>query len=231
MKSSAVPDGMPVLSRGRHRTPRHGACFMELASLLAGERWSDHPTCTHPLLAQLARQVNDRTSDAGRQQLMPLTTSVVGRCGDERTWITLAVAVAASPILEVPETTQRVLAAGLLRAEQLCAQTGPDLAATGREARRALDLVPGAVRWVERLGVHVRTDQKTFTQRSAPAMVWYAVEGIVRSGGCDLDQRLRALLEVGIAACPPLEQEPPGACAPNSATPADSASPVTRDHA
>ena len=66
MKSSSLPDGIPVLSRGRHRTPRRGACFMEFASYLAGERWSDHPACTHGTLAHLARMVNDLTSDAGR---------------------------------------------------------------------------------------------------------------------------------------------------------------------
>jgi hypothetical protein len=37
------PALLPVLSRGKHRNPRKGACFMEFASLLAGERWSDHP--------------------------------------------------------------------------------------------------------------------------------------------------------------------------------------------
>ena len=42
---------VPVLSRGKHRNPRKGACFMEFASYLAGEPWSDHPACTHPLLA------------------------------------------------------------------------------------------------------------------------------------------------------------------------------------
>ena len=46
-----LPELVPVLSRGKHRNPRRGACFMELASYLAGERWSDHPACTHPLLA------------------------------------------------------------------------------------------------------------------------------------------------------------------------------------
>ena len=81
MRSSSLPDGIPVLSRGRHRTPRRGACFMELASVLAGERWSDHPSCTHPLLGQLARLVNDHTSDAGRQELALLIPSVVGRPG------------------------------------------------------------------------------------------------------------------------------------------------------
>jgi hypothetical protein len=41
------PDLVPILSPGKHPSPRTGACFMELASLLAGERWSDHPACTH----------------------------------------------------------------------------------------------------------------------------------------------------------------------------------------
>jgi hypothetical protein len=201
MKSSTVPDGMPVLSRGRHRTPRRGACFMELASLLAGERWSDHPACTHPLLGQLARQVNDRIGDIGRQQLTPLIPSVVGRRGDDSTWLTLSVAVAASAILDVPEGTQRVLAAGLLRAEQLCADAGPDLAENGRAARSALELVPGAVAWVERHGVQDRISARTFARRSAPTVVRCAVDGVVASGGPACDQRLQTLLQVGIAAC------------------------------
>ena len=117
MRSVDVPDGVPVLSRGKHRSPRRGACFMEFASFLAGEQWSDHPSCTHPLLAQVARRVNDHMGHAGRQQLVPLIPSVVGRLGDDRTWMTLPVAVAAGPILDVPEVTQRILAAGLLSVE------------------------------------------------------------------------------------------------------------------
>lgn len=207
MKSSALPDGIPVLSRGRHRTPRRGACFMELASLLAGERWSDHPSCTHPLLGQLARQVNDHISDTDRQQLAPLIASVVGRRGDDRTWLTIAVAVAATGILDVPEGTQRVLAGGLLQAEQLCAATEPDLAATRREARLALDLVPGAVAWVERLGLRDRISAKTFAKHCAPTMVRCAVDGVVANAGPDRDRLLRALLETGIAHCPAPDRE------------------------
>src|SRR6188474_3722894 len=78
MSSLIAPDGVPVLSRGRHRSARRGACFMEFASFLAGERWSDHPSCTHPLLAGLARLVNDCTSDANRRRLAPLLPSVIG---------------------------------------------------------------------------------------------------------------------------------------------------------
>src|SRR5437773_328599 len=34
------PALLPILARGKHRNPRKGACFMELASLLAGERFT-----------------------------------------------------------------------------------------------------------------------------------------------------------------------------------------------
>ena len=207
MKPSRIPDGIPVLSRGRHRTPRRGACFMELASVLAGERWSDHPSCTHPLLADLARLVNDHTSDDGRQQLVPLIPSVVGRRGNDRTWLTVAVAVAAQTILDVPEGTQRALAAGLLQAERLCAEAEPDLAATRRDAQLALGMVPGAVAWVDRLRIRRRIDAKTFAKRSAPTMVRCTVNGVVASASPDCDRRLAALLEAGIAACPAPDME------------------------
>ena len=201
MKSSSVPDGVPVLSRGKHRSPRRGACFMEFASFLAGERWSDHPSCTHPLLAQLARQVNDSLDDDGRQQLVPLITSVVGAHGDGDTWLTLPVSVAAGPILDVPEETQRVLAAGLLSAERLCAEAGPRLASTQREARNALDLVPGAVAWVEQLRIRQRLSSQAFADHCAPTMIRRAAAGVTESGAPDRDRRLRGLLEAAIAAC------------------------------
>jgi hypothetical protein len=175
---------------------------MEFASFLAGERWSDHPSCTHPLLAQLARRVNDVIGPDGRQQLVPLIPSVVGRLGDDYTWLTLPVAVAAAPILDVPEPTQRVLAAGLLSARQVCAELGPDLAETDRLAEEALELVPGAVAWLERLPPPARISPKIFARRCAPTMIRCAADGIVTSGGRDTDVRLQALLETAIAACP-----------------------------
>ena len=78
-----LPALLPTLSRGKHRSPRKGACFMEFASLLAGERWSDHPACTHPLLAAVARHVNDHTSDAARPRLAELIPSVIGLTGED----------------------------------------------------------------------------------------------------------------------------------------------------
>ena len=79
-----LPDAVPVLSRGKHRNPRKGGCFMEFASYLAGEPWSDHPKCTHPLLAALARDVNDHVSDEARARLVPLIPSVIGLTPEDR---------------------------------------------------------------------------------------------------------------------------------------------------
>ena len=42
---------------------------MEYVSVLAGERFSDRPSCTAPVLAWLAQRVNDAVSDDGRPEL------------------------------------------------------------------------------------------------------------------------------------------------------------------
>jgi hypothetical protein len=74
-----TPQFMPILGRGNHDAgPEEGACFMEFASYLAGEEWSDHPRCAHPLLAAVSITVNDHISDDQRQRLLPLVTRVIG---------------------------------------------------------------------------------------------------------------------------------------------------------
>src|ERR671937_484831 len=109
------PELIPILSRGRHRNPRKGACFMELASFLAGERWSDHPTCTHPLLAAVARLVNDNTSDAGRRRLAALIPSVIGLTGtDLRIDARIALHCATMALPVVSAERQKVLAVSAL---------------------------------------------------------------------------------------------------------------------
>ncbi len=122
-----VPDGLPVLARGKHRSPRSGACFMEMASVLAGEKWSDQPPCTNPLLAGLARLVNDSTSDERRGELVELIPLVVGVRGGGLAWeVSLASAVSVEAIIDVPEERQRALAAGLIRCEELAVVLGPE---------------------------------------------------------------------------------------------------------
>src|SRR6478735_9580425 len=140
MATNQIPDGLPVLARGKHRTPRSGACFMEMASVLAGEKWSDQPQCTHPLLAGLARLVNDSISDAGRRGLVEHIPSVVGVRGGGLGWeVSLVAAVAVEAILDVPEERQRALAGGLLRCEELAVALGPDEVIGLEGIRQAID--------------------------------------------------------------------------------------------
>jgi hypothetical protein len=114
------PELLPILSRGKHRSPRTGACFMELASLLAGERWSDHPACTHPLLAAVARDVNDHTSDAGRPRLAGLIPSVIGLTGDDlRIDARIALRSATMALPVVAAERQRVMAVAVLASERV----------------------------------------------------------------------------------------------------------------
>lgn len=78
MPTTTVPDGLPVLDAGAHRDARSGSCVMEYVSVLAGERFSDRPRCTHPAVAALAWQVNDAVSHSVRQELALRAPALVG---------------------------------------------------------------------------------------------------------------------------------------------------------
>ena len=117
------PDLVPILSQGKHRSPRKGACFMELASYLAGERWSDHPGCTHPLLAAAAREVNDYTSDAGRSRLAELIPSVIGLTGgDLHLDARIALWCARTALPVVAAERQQTMAVSVLACERVLAR-------------------------------------------------------------------------------------------------------------
>lgn len=82
-----APNQLPLLQRGYHRRPEDGACVMEYVSVLAGEKFTDHPRCTHPALATLARLVNDWIDDdKARGELALLAPDLIGTGrGDLRT--------------------------------------------------------------------------------------------------------------------------------------------------
>jgi hypothetical protein len=71
------------LARGKHRSPGHGACVMELASMLAGERFSDRPRSVSPVIAAFLRGYNDLLDDRCRQDLRRYATEAVGTAGPE----------------------------------------------------------------------------------------------------------------------------------------------------
>src|SRR3954470_20261630 len=75
---AVIPDLLPVLSRGKHKNPSKGACFLEYTSLLAGEPFSDSPACVDRELAAVLRHANDVLADADRPRLVPLLGRAVG---------------------------------------------------------------------------------------------------------------------------------------------------------
>src|SRR5688572_25378214 len=79
--SRTVPDGLPRLQAGAHLLPEDGACLMEYVSVLAGTRFSDHPSCTDPTLADLSRLVNDASSDEGRPLLAAFAPALAATAG------------------------------------------------------------------------------------------------------------------------------------------------------
>ena len=66
------------LSAGYHRKPEDGVCVMELASMLAGEPFSDWPRSVSPTLAAVLRGYNDGLDDRRRQTLKPYAAESVG---------------------------------------------------------------------------------------------------------------------------------------------------------
>ena len=72
------------LSRGRHFSPDHGVCVMELASMLAGEPFSDHPHSVCPVIGAFLRAYNDGLPDDRRQDLYEYAAKVVGTTSSRR---------------------------------------------------------------------------------------------------------------------------------------------------
>jgi hypothetical protein len=66
-----------TLTRGRHCSPEEGVCVMELASMLAGEPFSDRPQSVCPVIGAFLRAYNDRLDDHWRQDLYAYAAKVV----------------------------------------------------------------------------------------------------------------------------------------------------------
>lgn len=202
---------MPMLSRGKHRNPRKGACFMEFASYLAGEPWSDHPSCTHPLLAAVARDVNDCTTDANRNRLAPLIPSVIGLTADDprlSARITTKALWIALPV--VSQERQHILAVALLVSEQLLAELeGRPANSMQAKSASALAQVPAAARWARSFTARPHRGRPDYTKRTAPRAIACAVEGIAQACIPNPDDLLYEVLAGAIAECEALRKPAP----------------------
>jgi hypothetical protein len=80
---SSVSHQTVKLSKGQHASPEDGACVMELASMLAGEAFSDHPVSVCPVIGAFLRAYNDWIDDDRRQDLYRYAAKVVGSREDD----------------------------------------------------------------------------------------------------------------------------------------------------
>jgi hypothetical protein len=83
-RSTAEIFEVPLLGLGRHAHPRRGGCLMELVGAVAGGPWTDHPLCTPPVLAQVARTVNDKSSTQTRPLLATLIPYLISEYDELR---------------------------------------------------------------------------------------------------------------------------------------------------
>ena len=176
---------------------------MELASYMAGEPWSDHPECTHPALAALAREVNDYTTDEGRHRLAPMVPSVIGLTSDDPALeldIALRAATAALPI--AAEERQRVLAVGILRCRAERSTDGSALDDQLEAAsQEALDAVPVAAEWAQDFVKTSPWRSKRARRRPYIGIIHHAARSIGEACVDDPDTLLYELLRDTIDDC------------------------------
>ncbi|HEX4400651.1 MAG TPA: hypothetical protein VHZ98_04960 [Galbitalea sp.] len=203
MTTTSTEGFLPILSAGRHRSAKRGACFMEYASYIAGERWSDRPSCTHPALASLARLVNDLTSDGARSALATHIPSVVGLNGDDpRVPVILSVLGASSALPIASAMRQGALATGLIRCEQLLDQwDGPEIERARMRIRAAFLLAPGTEAWAQDFIKQVSPRGARVLTINDEALLRTAAIGIADACVQDADERLSRLLAQAIEEC------------------------------
>lgn len=176
---------------------------MELASYLAGERWSDHPACTHSLLASVARLVNDHTSDEGRPRLDELIPSVIGLTGDD-----LHIDAFDHPPLREDRAAGRSsgstagpcgLGAGLREGVGTAGWAPGD--SVSPDSERVLGAVPQATQWADHFTSNLSPRLAAFRRQAAPHAVRFAVDGAAHALISDPDVMLRRMLVESIGIC------------------------------
>jgi hypothetical protein len=172
---------------------------MEFASFLAGERWSDHPSCTDPTLATLARAVNDTVRDDRRGELVGDIPRVIGLRGDElRLGLVVALRAATMALPVASMERQRALAVGIIATRDALAESGINRPRSQAGAERALAEVPDAATWAHAHLADWRARPGDLARHGCGAIVRTAALGIAQACIADPDTLLVAMLRAAI---------------------------------
>ena len=173
---------LPALAHGRHFWSRRHGCFMEVASVLAGERWSDHPGCAHPVLAAAARSVNDLTSGPELHRLAPLVPLVVGTADPDPGHATRLARFCLEWVGDIDSRHRNALDCSALTAELLLEVAPPAVI----EARHTIQ--------ARKLNRRLSPTLDTYARRAAPEVA-VLVSEVIAETSSDSDAALRAFLE------------------------------------
>jgi hypothetical protein len=218
-----IPGSLPLLSPGRHRRRRHGVCLMEFTSIVAGEPFSDHPRCTDPALAAVARAVNDYSSAPGRQSLAVLAADLsVARGTDPGIGYHVARRCLLTALPYADKSRRKVLTVGLLgldrAARDLSRGWRPDVVDVDTE----LGLMPydGELGAAAAFLAEQRVRPADYVRRGLPLAIETAVATIAE-GAPDADGLLRGLLTdclADVRRSASMPQVPSAMCAASSGT-------------
>jgi hypothetical protein len=155
---------------------------MEVASVLAGERWSDHPRCAHPVLAAAGRSVNDLTSKQELHLLAPLVPLVVGTAHPDPGHATRLARFCLEWVGDIDSRHRQALDCSALTAELLL-EVAPPAVIEARHTREA-----------RKLNRQLSPTLDTYARRAAPAVA-VLVSEVIAETSRDPDTALRTFLE------------------------------------
>jgi hypothetical protein len=155
---------------------------MEVASVLAGERWNDHPRAVHPVVAAAARSVNDLTSAPELHRLAPLVPLAVGTADPDPGHATRMARFCMEWVGDIDSRHREALDCSALTAELLLEVAPPAVI----EARHTSE--------ARKLNRRLSPTLDTYARRAAPAVA-VLVSEVIAETSRDSDAALRAFLE------------------------------------
>jgi hypothetical protein len=180
--------------------PGTDGCLLQLVSKLAGEPWTDHPSCVHPALGAIARVAHDCSTEAGQAALRPLAPQFIGTARPGIETSARLVALCVSTALASPDhrrittdETKRLVKARETAMHLL--RTAPGAAEEAHEAGPEPRL-RGAARWWFPLLEPLGLSEPFYRCWVAGEHAAEAVAITARVSGEEADRRVRQLLRV-----------------------------------